>query len=518
MNEKLHLSSGPHVRDRWTTRHIMLLVLGSLAPTAVIGVLVHGVHALLIILTSILAAVAGEWLFCLITKRPNSIVDGSALVTGMLLALSLSPSVPLYVPAVGAVFAVVVVKCCFGGLGKNFVNPALAARCFLLISFGGVMTQFPGPDAVSQATPLMELAAGRAVDVTRIFLGTTNGVIGNSAAGLLLGGLFLWGMDVIHGEICFSVLAGFTLFMGLFGGQGFDPRFLLAHLCGGGVIMGAFYMATDYTTSPVSRLGQLTYGCLIGVLGGVFRVFSHSTDSFSYSVILANLFTPLIDMYVIPKPYAYRKAMQRRLAGEKPVPIWQRIPKPVAALTLITLLAGLALGGAYSLTKDTIADQKAAANKAAYQAVCPDAVSFTLLSDLTDPLRGQVYGTDFGRTYINEAAMGRDAAGNVVGYAISATSMEAYDGDLTLYVGIGADGTVRSISYTEIHETPGKGMLCAEPAFQDQFHDRSVTSFKLNGGGADGIDAVSGATVTSKAVVRAVNAALDFYRSVIRGE
>ena len=515
MTEKLNLSSGPHVRDRWTTAHIMHIVLLSLAPTAILGVIFHGLWALAIIAVSIGAAALSEWLFCLIVKKPNSLSDGSALVTGMLLALALPDTVPLYVPAIGAVFAIVVVKCCFGGLGKNFVNPALAARCFLLISFGGVMTQYAPADAVSQATPLMDLAAGSAVNVTRMFLGNTTGVIGNSVVGLLAGGLFLWGLDVIHGEICFSVLAGFTLFMGLFGGQGFDPKYLLAHLCGGGVVMGAFYMATDYTTSPVSKLGQLTYGCLIGVMGGVFRLFSHSTDSFSYSVILANLFTPLIDMYVIPKPYAYRKAALRAMAGEGKVPFYKRIPKPVIALTCITLLAGLALGGAYSLTKDTIAEQKAAANKAAWQTVCSGAENFKLLQVDSE----EVYGTAFGRTYLNEAVEGRDAAGNLVGYAISATNAEGYNGNVTLYVGITADGKVSGISYTELNETPGKGMLCAEPSFVDQFRDKLVQAFGLNtGSGDERIDGVTGATVTSRSVVRAVNAALDYYHSVIRGE
>ncbi len=248
MTEKLNLSAGPHIRDRWTTPFIMLIVLLSLVPAAVVGICVHGLHALWIILAAIGAAVLTELLFCLVTRRRISIWDGSAAVTGMLLALSLSPSTPIALPIIGSVFAILVVKCCFGGLGKNFINPALAARCFLLISFGNAMTVFPKLDGVSSATPVAELMAGKTINITSMFLGTANGVIGASVLALLVGGLILWGLDIIHGEICFSVLASFTLVMGLFGGHGFDIKFLLAHLCGGGVVMGAFFMATDYTT------------------------------------------------------------------------------------------------------------------------------------------------------------------------------------------------------------------------------------------------------------------------------
>ena len=517
----LHLSHGPHIRDRWTTSFIMHTVLLALLPTAVVGVIVNGWHSLFIILASIVAAVGSEWLFCAITKRKLSILDGSAAVTGMMLALSLSPTVPLYIPILGSMFAILVVKCAFGGLGKNFVNPALAARCSHMISFGNAMTKFPlGVDGISSATPVADLLAGRTVNITQMFLGTTNGVIGSSVLAMLIGGLILWGLDIIHGEICFSVLGGFTLVVGLFGGQGFDPKFLLANICGGGVVMGAFFMATDYTTSPVSRFGQLVYGCLIGVLGALFRVFGKSADSFSYSVIIANLFTPLIDMYIIPKPYAYRPAAIKLANGEKKTPLLQRIPKPVIALTLITLLAGVALSGVFSMTKDTIEEQKLAANMASYQEVCPDAVSFKpseAAKEAIANLNGGVYGTKYGKAYINEAVIGVDANGQVVGYVISATSGNGYEGNIKLSIGITPDGTVKGIAFTELNETPGKGSLAAEPGFINQFDNRSVTQFVLNGSGSDGIDAISGATITSTAVVNAVNAGLDFFHSVMQG-
>ena len=525
----LNLSASPHVRDRWTTSFIMHTVLLSLVPAAAVGVIVYGMNALFVILASILAAVATEALFCLVTKKPLSITDGSAAVTGMLLALSLSPSTPVIYPVLGSVFAILVAKCCFGGLGKNFINPALAGRCFLLLSFGKVMTQFPALDGVSSATPLavmseaMSSGTPATLNVTSMFLGTSTGVIGSSIVALLIGGLVLWGLDIIHGEICFSVLGGFTLIMGLFGGRGFDPAFLAAQLCGGGVVMGAFFMATDYTTSPVSRLGQLVYGCLIGVLGALFRILG-KVDYFSYSVIIGNLFTPLIDIYIVPKPYAYRKKAVRAASGVKLPPLMQRIPKSVVALAIITLVAGLALSGVYSMTKGTIDAQAEQAKAMAYQAVVPGTASFEhdeAADAAIEALDGKAYGTKFGKSYINEAFVAKDAAGQTMGYAISISTGDGYGGQpVTLSLGLDPEGKVLGIAFTELEQTPGLGTLAGEPAFMNQFADKQVTQFVHNKGGATGdnvIDAISGASTTSGAVVNAVNAGLDFFHSVMQG-
>ena len=514
MSTSINISASPHVRDRWSTRFIMGIVLLALLPATIVGIVVHGLHAALIIIVSVVAAVGTEFLFDTLCHKGKSYMDGSAAVTGLLLALSLSPDTPLYGPFIGSVFAILVVKCCFGGLGKNFINPALAGRCFLLISFSNSMTVFK-VDAVSSATPVAELLAGKAVNVTSMFLGTSNAVIGSSIAALLLGGLLLWAFDIIHGEICFSVLGGFTLFVALFGGQGFDPTFLAANICGGGVVMGAFFMATDYVTSPVSKLGQMIYGLIIGVLGGLFRVYGSSADSFSYSILMGNLFAPLIDMYILPKPFAYRRKAIARQNGQRCKTLKEMIPRPVLVIAIITLLAGLALGGVYSLTKDTIAEQQQKKAWESYRTVVPQAESFRAVQ--APDIYGQIYGTSFGRTTINEAVIGMDASGKTVGYAISATSSEGYDGNITVSVGISADGVVNSIVFTELHETPGKGMLAADPAFKDQFNNRAVTSFKLimgsGGATANGIDCISGATVSSKAIVNAVNAALDFFQN-----
>ena len=228
----------------------MRMVALSLLPATIVGILVYGWNAFGIVALAVVSAVATEWLFCKICRKPSTIWDGSAVVTGLLLALSLGPETPLYLPVIGSVFAIAVCKCCFGGLGKNFINPALAARCFLLISFANAMAIKPvvhqlidGVDVIASATPVAAMKAGETINITNMFLGTADGVIGSSILALLIGGLLLWSMDIIHGQICFSVLIGFTLFIGLFGGKGFDPSFMLAHLCGGGVVMGAFFMA-----------------------------------------------------------------------------------------------------------------------------------------------------------------------------------------------------------------------------------------------------------------------------------
>ena len=525
MNNTLNISPVPHVRDKWSTKFIMRMVILAMIPATVVGIAMNGLHAFYVVLVSVGAAVLTEFIFDYFCEKPDTWLDGSAVITGLMLALTLPPEIPLFIPIIGSVFAILVVKCCFGGLGKNFVNPALAARCFLLISFGTLMTNYT-VDGVSTATPVAMLMSGKAVNVTRMFLGTPNDVIGSSTVCMLIGGLFLWAMDIIHGEICFSVLISFALVMGIFGGQGFDPKFLAAHICGGGVVMGSFFMASDYATSPVSKLGQMVYGIIIGVLGALFRLKSGASDSFSYSIIIGNLFVPLIDMYIVPKPFAYKKKALAARSGEAQAKksFGDIVPRPVVVLTVITIIAGLALSGVYAMTKDTIEAQKFAANAASFQAVLPDAASFEsndAAEKAIEELDGGVYGTGFGRVFIKQAVNGKDESGTIIGHAISVTSSDGFDGDITLSVGIDTSGTVTGISFTELNETPGMGMRADEPAFKDQFSGRTVTKFTLNKAGGstaeNEIDSVSGASTTSGAVVNAVNAALDFYHSVVKG-
>ena len=512
-NKFYNVSSSPHVRSNLSTGNVMFDVILALIPTTAIGLWVHGLGALMVVAASVITAVATEYLYDKITKKKNTITDFSAVVTGLLLALCMPEGVPLYVPVIGAFFAIYVVKCLFGGLGKNFMNPALAGRCFLLISFGTAMTSYK-IDAISAATPLQDLANGVEVNIGAIMLGTSNGCIGSSALGLIIGGLFLWSVGGITLEIPVAALTTFTLMMAAFGGQGLCLPFLLTHLMTGGILMGAIFMATDPVTSPVTSKGQVVFGALVGFLAALFRLKGAAADSVSYAIIISNMVVPLINEYMVPLPYGHRKP---KASGEQS---GFAIPKPAITLFAITLLAGLSLSGIFSLTKGAIEEQEIAAAAASYKAVMPEAESFAAADQMTkaiEELNGEVYGDSFGKAHINEAYTALDASGNPVGYVLSATSGDGFDGNITLSTGIAADGTINGIAFTELHETAGMGMRCDEDSFKGQFAGKNVDAFTLNksgGASADNeINSISGASISSSAVVNAVNAALDFCKA-----
>jgi RnfABCDGE-type electron transport complex D subunit/RnfABCDGE-type electron transport complex G subunit len=511
MNHLVNVSSSPHVRSPLTTGKVMYDVILALMPVTFFGVWHFGVHALLIILMSVASAVITEFVFDYIAHRPNTLSDGSAIVTGLLLGLVLPPTVPLYVPFAGSLFAILFAKCCFGGLGQNFMNPALAGRCFLLISFGTVMNDY-AVDGMSSATPLAVLGEGGTVNISDMFMGFATGTIAVSIAAMLLGGAFLLITGGITWEIPVSYLASFVVVMAIAGGQGLDPLFLLAHLCGGGVVFGAIFMATDPVTSPMTSRGQLIYGAVIGILTAVFRIMGSAADSVSFAIILGNVVTPLIDRIPLPQPFGISvggPAAQKEKKGFQ-------IPKAAVVLAAITLIAGIALGGVNALTAPAIAAQEAAAAAEAYVAVLPDAESIEVADDAVTEAVAASAGT-YGKSTIQEVMVGKDASGNVVGYGISVNNTEGFDGSITLSVGISSDGTVTGISFTELHETAGMGMRADEDDFKSQFVGVNVSSFTLNKKGGstadDEIDSISGASITSNAVVNAVNAALDFFAS-----
>lgn len=306
MEQNMKISSSPHIRDKETTTNLMGQVLVALMPATVVGVFNFGSSAFIIILISVLSCVIFEALFEKITKRKNTVLDLSAAVTGLLLALNLPPEVPYWMPVLGSFFAIIVVKQLFGGLGQNFMNPALAARCFLLISFTGRMATFTY-DAVTTATPLANLKAGEAVDVLSMFLGTTAGTIGEtSALALLIGGAFLLVRRVINYRIPLFYIGSFSVFIlayALATGRGFDVSYLLAHLCGGGLMLGAFFMATDYVTSPITPNGKIVFGIILGLFTFLFRIFGGSAEGVSYAIILGNLLVPLIERVTVPKSF-----------------------------------------------------------------------------------------------------------------------------------------------------------------------------------------------------------------------
>lgn len=310
MSDMMRVSSNPHIRSKVSTDKIMLMVVIALLPATGFGIYNFGIRALFHVLITIASCVISELIFELIVRKKITVGDMSAVVTGLLLALNLPVSAPLWIGIVGGAFAIMVVKMMFGGLGQNFMNPALAARCFLLISFPSLMTDFTC-DAYSGATPLASLKAGESVNVYNMIIGKTAGTIGEtSMVAIVLGAVLLMLIGIIDIKIPGSYILTFVIFIGLFGGHGFDPYYLSAHLAGGGLMLGAFFMATDYVTRPVTRAGQVVFGIILGLLTGIFRVFGASAEGVSYAIIIGNLLVPLITRYSSPKPFG--KGGERR--------------------------------------------------------------------------------------------------------------------------------------------------------------------------------------------------------------
>ena len=312
MSEKYQVSSSPHVRAKDSTSRVMLYVLIALLPASLFGIYNFGYKALVLILVTIASCMASEWIFDKIVHKKNSLTDLSAVVTGLLLALNLPVNLPWWEAVIGGVFAIVIVKMLFGGLGENFMNPALGARCFLLISFAGKMCDFTVPDntfltvadAVSGATPLAAVKAGEEINLMASFIGYTKGTIGEtSALLLLLGGIFLCVTKIIDWKIPVCYIGSFSIFVLLFGGHGFDLYYLACELCTGGLMLGAWFMATDYVTSPITPKGRVVYGIILGVLTGIFRLFGASAEGVSYAIIFSNLLVPLLERVTIRKAF-----------------------------------------------------------------------------------------------------------------------------------------------------------------------------------------------------------------------
>ncbi len=306
---KFKMSSSPHIRSKVTSSNIMLMVTIALLPASAFGVWNFGLPALGMLITTTLAAVLTEYIYEKLMHKKITVNDFSAVVTGLLLGLNMPPTAPLWMGALGSVFGILVVKQLFGGLGQNFMNPALGARCFLLISFTGQMTTFIY-DGVSGPTPLAMLKEGRAVDSMSMLMGRIPGTIGEtSVIAIIIGAIFLILMGVIDLRIPGTYIVTFAVFVGIFGqftnAQAglFDPQYITSHLCGGGLMLGAWFMATDYVTSPITKKGQYVYGALLGILTGLFRLFGGSAEGVSYAIIISNLLVPLIERVTLPKPF-----------------------------------------------------------------------------------------------------------------------------------------------------------------------------------------------------------------------
>ena len=332
MSELFRVSSAPHVRAKTSTQNVMMWVCIAMLPTACFGIYNFGVRALLLIVATVLSCVLSETVYNLIAKKKNTISDLSAVVTGMILALNMPVTLPIWMAVLGGVFAIVVVKMLFGGLGQNFMNPALAGRCFLLLSFTSEMNNF-ATDTYTAATPLAELQTTKGIiapwnnyQLLDMFVGTTPGTIGEtSVVALLIGAAILVAMKIISVRIPFAYLGSFAVLMFFFGERQFSIAevatgasdigtlavsagvYTLAQLMCGGIMFGAWFMATDYATTPITKKGQILFGICCGVLTFLFRRIGAAPEGVSYAIILSNLLVPLIEKITVPRAFGVVK-------------------------------------------------------------------------------------------------------------------------------------------------------------------------------------------------------------------
>ena len=351
MNNKYIMSSSPHVSTNKTTRNIMLDVIIALVPATIAGSLIFGLYSLLVVATSIISAVCGEVIFNKITKKESTVGDLSAVVTGLILGLNLPPTISLHIPVIGGLFAIIVVKMLLGGLGKNFANPAMTARIFLVLAFTAQMTVFVAPidlskgasalvenfplmfkhehfgaiDALAQATPLANIKQGILPNIASpegnkytllsLFLGTHGGTIGEtSAVALLIGGVYLVVRKVIDWKIPVIYLATSSLMiLALYQG---NYQLILPGLMSGGLLLGAIYMATDYSSSPNYKWAVVVYAIGLGILTEIFRKYSSMNEGVSFAILLMNIITPLLDKYIFPRSFGYIK--EKKVKDKKP--------------------------------------------------------------------------------------------------------------------------------------------------------------------------------------------------------
>ncbi len=319
MFRNINVSVSPHIRDKRTTQNIMLDVCIALFFPLLAGVYAYGLSALITIVLCVISCVGFELLFQLGMKKKVTISDLSALVTGMILAVNMPASVPWFIPVLGGFFAIIIVKQLFGGLGQNFMNPALGARCFLVISFASIMTNFSTdinylfskPDVVTSATPMAMVKSGVVTNWFDMLVNTHAGCIGEvSAIAILIGAAYMIIRRVIDVKIPFIYIISTLCFVALIQtikGETITFDYMMVQLCGGGLLIGSFFMATDYVTSPITNKGKVIYALILGLMTSLIRTVSPSNEGVSYSIIIGNMLTPLIEKFTVPKPFGYKK-------------------------------------------------------------------------------------------------------------------------------------------------------------------------------------------------------------------
>lgn len=545
-NLKLKVSASPHVRSKATTSDIMFDVVIALVPATAFGLYIFGWYAALLVAVCIGSCVGFEALYQKCMGKKVTVGDFSAVVTGLLLALNLPPNLPIWMAIAGSAFAIIIVKQLFGGLGQNFMNPALGARCFLLLSFSRYMTNFIY-DGVATATPLATLKLTGMVNLRSMFLGYTAGTIGEtSAVALLIGAVYLLIKRVISPKIPLIYIGTFAVAIAIYAAaKGYNvPVFTAAHLCGGGLMLGAWFMATDYVTSPITSVGKVIYAIGLGLLTFVLRIFGSSAEGVSYSIIIMNLLVPLIERVTVPKAFgegaevkdkkqakleaktekkeakAAAKAEETSAGDEKEPKKKDKmdvkgIVAAIVAICVITVIMGAALGGVYSVTKDPIEKAQEQAKNDAYAAVLPQATRVMSVEEdgsVIEKINPLLSSLGFENVTIDDICVGGDDANNtLVGYVVLVTSSEGYGGDIQIAVGMDTDYKITGLSFLTLNETAGLGMEADTDAFKQQFIGKSVDQFTYTKTGStqdSEIDALSGATITTSAVTNAVNAAL----------
>ena len=318
---KFNVSISPHIRSRETTATIMLDVIIALLPSVIVGVAVFGARAFAITMLSVTSCVASEYIYEKLLKLPVTVTDLSAVVTGLILAVNLYSTAPWWIPVLGGAFAIIVVKMLFGGIGQNFMNPALAARCFLLLSFSRIMTDYPQIDGVSGPTPLVLAKQGTVVPVRDLLIGTHSGTIGEtSAIAIIIGFIYLCIRGVIKPREPLSVILSTGVFVTLFSviqGIPVTLNYLAVHMLGGGMLLGAVFMASDYATTPVTPLGQVIFGCCVGFITALIRCVGGGTEGVSYAIIISNILTPLIKKATMPRPFGIERPKKPKKEAAK---------------------------------------------------------------------------------------------------------------------------------------------------------------------------------------------------------
>lgn len=536
----LKISSSPHVRSKDTTSDIMFDVMVALMPALGFGLYLHGWYVLLLTAVCILTCVACEALFQKGMHKKVTVGDYSAALTGLLLALNLPPELPVWMAILGSAFAIIVVKQLFGGLGQNFMNPALGARCFLLLSFSKYMTSFVY-DGVSTATPLAILKNGGSVSVRDMFFGYTAGTIGEtSAIALLIGAAYLLIRRVISPKIPLIYIGTFAICIAIYAAtKNYDvAEYTAAHICGGGLMLGAWFMATDYVTSPITPVGKIVYAIILGLLTFVLRIFGGSAEGVSFAIIISNLLVPLIERVTVPKAFgadAKKKGEEVKEAAKEETkaedvketeseettkaPVdFKGVMRAIIAICLITLVMGAALGTVYNITKDPIEKTENEAKEEAYQMVYPLAYEIVPYSEVyegvddeavLDAINQKIHDAGYTKVTVDEVMVA--LSDYRAGYVFLVTTSAGYGGDIQFAMGITSKKEITGLTFLKINETAGLGMEATKSEFVDQFIGKKVSEFELHKGDASEfyqVDAVSGATITSTAVVDAINGVL----------